>query len=889
MTSNRQPILATDLDGTFIPLGNDRQQVRDLRTLADYSAAGKLTIVFVTGRHLDSISDAVIEHDLPIPDIIIGDVGTSIYLREGDPAGSGISTSDSIRLAETHRLNPEYAKALEQIVGSCTHESLRNELQAVEGIRIQEPFKQGPFKLSYYAGAELLETVQHAIGSILADRKLPWELLVSVDPFNGDGLVDLLPINVNKSFALKWWLAQLPSDRSNVVFTGDSGNDLAALTSGVQAIVVGNASGQVVENVLQHHNECGTRDRVFLAKDFATSAVLAGCRWFGLLPPEKATAGGDARSGQLPLGATPLIHNKTRFSVQATQRRSMEVVVRNDGGERTIPMQAIGKNIWSVDVDNTRPGDRYAFVIDGQSSDPRPDPRSRCQPDGVHEFSQIVSHQRYPWQDQGWKGLPCEDLIVYELHIGTFNKPGTFLSAIERIPELVNLGITAVELLPVAQSAGARNWGYDGVNLFAPFSPYGTPDDLRRLVDALHAAGIAVILDVVYNHPGPEGNYLAEFGSYFSRKHGTPWGPAYNFDGRHQELARRYVVDNALYWLEEFHFDGLRFDAIHFMFDDSKHPIVAEVTDAVGELETKLGRKLLLIGETNVFDSKMIAPRAAGGYGFDAIWCDDFMHSTYSIGSPETRLTDRTYDGSGDLAETLRCGYLYEGFPRQRIRRKADQRPNLDHVPKLVFALQTHDGVGNHPRGQRLHHLAGANFQKACVALNLLYPAIPMIFMGDEFQESNPFHFFADFQAPWVRDAIEKGRRNEYPNHDWSDAVSPLSVKAFNQSRLSRPDSDESRSMSAWYRELIAIRKRWQTAGLLHHRNLTTFHDSEHSVFALTYENGSRSATVAARIVNPDQAVEDLVDVDAIGELRLHSAGSSEKALGPNQALVLES
>ena len=285
-------------------------------------------------------------------------------------------------------------------------------------------------------------------------------------------------------------------------------------------------------------------------------------------------------------------------------------------------------------------------------------------PAGVHGASQVIDHA-FDWTDQDWQGVPQEDLIIYELHIGSFTESGTFLAAIERLDELVELGVTAIELMPLATAAGRWNWGYDGVNLFAPSPNYGSPDDLRRLINAAHHKGLAVILDVVYNHLGPEGNYLADFGPYFSKRHTTPWGAAPNFDDQGSEQLRRFFVANAIGWLDEYHFDGLRVDAIHCMRDDNDPHIASQISKAVTQWSEKTGRKTTLIAESNVYDPNMLAPRSSGGIGFDAEWCDDFLHGVFAVVRPGEQLCHRSYQAD-DLQQTLKYGFVYEGTLREQ-------------------------------------------------------------------------------------------------------------------------------------------------------------------------------------------------------------------------------
>ena len=335
---------------------------------------------------------------------------------------------------------------------------------------------------------------------------------------------------------------------------------------------------------------------------------------------------------------------------------------------------------------------------------------------------------------------------------------GTYQAAIAKLDELKQLGITAIELLPIGQSPGRWNWGYDGVNYFAPRNTFGHPDDLKAFIDACHAREIAVILDVVYNHVGPEGNYLNEFGYYRSKKHATPWGDALNFDGSGNPMVREFVISNVLFWIQEYHFDGVRLDAIHFMFDDSETTIIEEVRTRFREYANTLDREIYLIAEANIYDPHLLSDAK----NYDAIWSDCLMHSIYSHGNPDVRLTDRHYVAARDLGEALEHAYVFSVPQAIRVTEEDRHRhhPNGDkqYIQSLVMALQTHDSVGNHPHGKRIHHLTCLDFQKAAAPLILLYPSIPMIFMGEEWATDAPFPFFADFEDQGLRQAVDQGR-----------------------------------------------------------------------------------------------------------------------------------
>ena len=543
-------------------------------------------------------------------------------------------------------------------------------------------------------------------------------------------------------------------------------------------------------------------------------------------------------------------------------------------------------------------GTRYAMLA--ESGHPLPDPRSRFQPEGVHGPSEIVDPQAYVWADEGWRPPPLRDLIIYELHVGTFTEEGTFRAAIAQLSELVALGVTAVELMPVSPAPGRWNWGYDGVSLFAVKEQYGRPDDLKALVDAAHAHGLSVLLDVVYNHFGPEGNYLAQFGPFFTDRHPTPWGPGLNFDGEGRELARQYVVDNAVQWLEEFRFDGLRLDAVQFMFDDSAVPITAEIAAAADAVTQRTGREKLVIGESNVYVPSLLRPRgndgrqdrvqtpadATGeesGSGFDGLWADDFLYAVHTLLTGEQRI-DRPFEGATDVAESLRRGALYEGVPGGRRRVEG---PRLD-LSRLVWSIQNHDLVGNDPHGRRMTELAGPQAHRAAAALLLLYPAVPLLFMGEEFAAATPFHFFTDFGDTHLREAVKEGRRRECEHLDWSGIVCPTSEDAFTRSLLG-PQSAGDAAMLNWYETLIGVRKRWQSAGLLTGDAMTVGHDAADHTYHLSYAVGGRRAGLIVRLT-PQGQTSPTLPVETPGTPVLSSVPPTGQVfeMGRHDAVVWE-
>lgn len=820
-------ILATDLDGTLIPLEGNKRNRSDLKVLTRELEAAHVTLVFVTGRHYELALRAIDENQLPEPHWLITDVGTSI--RKCDAARQYVPV-------------PEYAAELRNIISRFQREQVEQHLGRITNLQLQEPEKQSEFKVSYYVDRTRLTNAVEQIRSVIRDYELPWSLISSVDPFTNDGLIDLLPAGVSKAFALKWFARHVSIATERLVFAGDSGNDLAVFAGGYRGIVVGNAHPDVASEAMRTHIQKGWTDRLYLAKKKATSGVLAGCRWFGLLPA--------LRDSSELLGATPIGDGRVQFRVWAPHADNVEISIEAGGfdpvrmnrdaiGYHTAVLEGIGANA------------KYRYILDGGES--RPDPVSRFQPDGVHGPSQVIDPQSFAWNDGHWPGVSKRELVIYELHVGAFTSAGTFQAAIKRLPELVELGITAVELLPVAQSPGCWNWGYDGVNLFAPRNTYGCPDDFRMFVDACHDCGLAVLLDVVYNHFGPEGNYLADFGPYRSSRHHTPWGDALNFDAEQSEHVRRFVVENAIRWLDEYHLDGLRLDAVHFMFDDSDFTILDEIRLAVADFADTVARPIHLIAESNVYDPDLLTETDERP-AWDGIWCDCLMHAVYSHAVPEVRLTAREYHGFPDIVQALKSGYIYEGRNHERRSRagRTDQHnkspADKTQMGSLIVALQTHDAVGNHPEGKRLHQLTSKEYQKAAAALVLLSPTIPMIFMGEESAAETHFPFFADFEDEGLRKAVDAGRQAEYPHHDWSRSILPSDPRAFHSAtQLTGQGSDEMRD---WYRELLTLRKQGINAGWLNEAAFEV--EAASDQIQLSYRTGSDTALCVTVDLNPE-------------------------------------
>jgi maltooligosyltrehalose trehalohydrolase len=504
-----------------------------------------------------------------------------------------------------------------------------------------------------------------------------------------------------------------------------------------------------------------------------------------------------------------------RFRVWAPTRSRVEVVIESGSAAPSVhPLTKAADGTFAGLVAAARAGSRYRYRLDGEG--PYPDPASRFQPTGVHGASEVIAAADFQWSDAGWRGVRLEDLVVYELHVGTFTPRGTFAALIERLPYLRDLGITAIELMPVADWPGARNWGYDGVALFAPARCYGRPDDLRALVDAAHGLGLGVLLDVVYNHLGPDGNYLGRFSPYyFSTRHQTPWGDAVNLDGRESAMVRGFFIENALHWLHEYHVDGLRLDATHALIDDGPRHFLAELSGRVRSAVR--GREVLLIAEDRRNLAHMLRPEADGGWGLDAVWADDFHHQMRRALAGDRQGYYRDYAGSAaDIATTLRRGWFFCGQYSAHLRRARGTDPSGIAPRRFVICLQNHDQVGNRALGERLHQQIDLAAYRAATVLLLCVPETPLLFMGQEWAASTPFLYFTDHH-PGLGKLVTEGRRREFAAFPaFADPQArrripdPQARTTFEHSRLNWPEQASEPHASIWRlsRALLAMRRR---------------------------------------------------------------------------------
>ncbi len=496
------------------------------------------------------------------------------------------------------------------------------------------------------------------------------------------------------------------------------------------------------------------------------------------------------------------------FSVWAPNAKQVSVELVGSTEPRVYALQRQDDDVFSGVIATAAAGLDYRYRLDGGEG--RPDPVSRFQPEGVHGPSRVVDPRSFRWTDKAWRGIPMADLVIYEIHIGTFTDEGTFEAAIPHLDALKAMGVTAIEIMPVAQFPGARNWGYDGVQPFAVQNTYGGPDGLRTLVNAAHERGVAVVLDVVYNHIGPEGNYLGEYGPYFTETYRTPWGPAVNYDGAESDGVRRFVIDNALYWVTEFHIDALRLDAIHGIYDFGAQHILAELAEAVRRQGKALKRTVLVIGESDLNDPRVVRPVKAGGYGLDGQWSDDFHHAVHSALTKEVSGYYSDFGGITPIATALSHRFVYNGA-RSAYRRRRHGAPSVD-VPgdRFVICIQNHDQIGNRAFGDRLAATLTFEQLKLAASLMLLSPYVPLLFMGEEYGEKRPFQYFVSHDDEKLVDAVRKGRREEFKAFGWGDEVSdPQSRDTFVNSRLDRSVATRAphSHMRALYGELLALRR----------------------------------------------------------------------------------
>ncbi|HEX2831837.1 MAG TPA: malto-oligosyltrehalose trehalohydrolase [Thermoanaerobaculia bacterium] len=559
---------------------------------------------------------------------------------------------------------------------------------------------------------------------------------------------------------------------------------------------------------------------------------------------------------RLPLGARLQEGNRCEFRVWAPNRNRVDVHIVA-ANERRVPLEKRPDGYFEAVVDDCPEGTRYLYVLDGESE--RPDPASRLQPDGVHAPSAVVGSD-FEWHDSGWKGIPLETYVVYELHVGTFTREGTFDAVIAQLDSLKELGVTVVELLPIAQFPGGRNWGYDGVYPGAAQASYGGPRALKRLVDACHQRGLAIALDVVYNHLGPEGNYLSEFGPYFTDRYKTPWGLALNFDGPHSDFVRWFFIHNALQWIDEFHFDALRVDAVHAIVDHSAEPFLQDLNVAVHERARELGRTVVSIAESDLNDPRVILPAGELGLDFDSQWMDDYHHALHTLLTGEQ---DGYYSSFplkvSNLARVMEHGFLFIGQHSPYRGRKYGAKPRTRNGAQFVVSIQNHDQVGNRMLGERLANLVSIDRLRLAAAAIVLSPFVPMLFMGEEYGEKAPFQYFTSHGDEALIEAVRKGRLEEFDDFDWEgEPPDPHDEETFHRSKLnwSALERDEHASMRRLYKQLLALRRDHPALRNLDLDSLETFaYDAKQVLLVRRWSEGQQ-ALVAFNFSDKAQNVD---------------------------------
>jgi maltooligosyltrehalose trehalohydrolase len=536
-----------------------------------------------------------------------------------------------------------------------------------------------------------------------------------------------------------------------------------------------------------------------------------------------------------PCGAISQPDGSVRWRVWSPQAKSLQLVLyQRDAGQRTLEMEPEPGGYFVRRERGIAEGQRYSFRIDGGPA--RPDPASRWQPDGVHRPSAVLLPEQFVWAEGGWTSIPREQLVIYELHVGTFTPEGTFDAVIPRLAALAELGVTAIELMPVAQFPGTRGWGYDGVHPYAVQNSYGGPHGLQRLINACHRLRLAIILDVVYNHLGPEGNYLAEFGPYFTDRYRTPWGAAMNFDGRGSDPVRAFVLDNVRQWIRDYRVDGLRLDAVHAIYDFSARHILREIKEAADDESRRLGRPVHVIAESNLNDVRLLDPPERGGYGLDAQWSDDFHHCVHTLLTGENTGYYADFGRPEQLVKALNETFVYDGRCSV-FRGRRHGAPAGDHPgDRFLVSIQTHDQVGNRARGDRFGTLLSPSQQRLAAGLLLLAPHLPLLFMGEEYGETRPFPFFCSFLDPQLADAVRNGRRAEFAEFRWQGEIpDPQDEATFQSAKLtwSWPEDSVHAGLRRLYGDLFAARRRWPALCDFHHRRAELLGSSARRVLRL--------------------------------------------------------
>ena len=534
------------------------------------------------------------------------------------------------------------------------------------------------------------------------------------------------------------------------------------------------------------------------------------------------------------VGAVYTGDGKVEFCIWAPFAENVEVIIK--GSERSQPLSKDDKGYWSKNLQDVKPGEFYKFRIDDREF---PDPASLSQPEGVHSWSQIIDHNSFSWQDDNWNSRELDEMIIYELHVGTFTTQGTFEAIIEKLDHLEELGINTIELMPVSQFPGGRNWGYDGIYPFAAQNSYGGVEGLKKLIDACHGRDFSIILDVVYNHLGPEGNYIAQYGPYFTDKYHTPWGSAINFDDEYSDQVRHHFIQNALMWLEDFHFDGLRLDAVHEIIDRGASHFLKELSEKTDELENRTGRRYVLIAESDLNDTRLIEDYEKGGYGLEGQWVDDFHHAVHTVLTGEKAGYYSDYGKMEFLAKAFKQAFIYDGMYSPFRKRTIGNSPKGIAPTNFVICIQNHDQVGNRLLGERLAELVSFEKQKLAAATMLSAPFVPMLFMGEEFGENNPFQYFISHGDPDLVKAVQEGRKREFEyffhSHSEAEFPDPQAEETFRNSRLNWnfKEEDKKKQMFGFYKELLKLKKQGAFASFGNY-NVKTEADEEKKILKVS-------------------------------------------------------
>ena len=544
-----------------------------------------------------------------------------------------------------------------------------------------------------------------------------------------------------------------------------------------------------------------------------------------------------------------------------------------------LPLEKESYGYWQLTTERVRPGDLYQFIIDDK--DPLPDPASLSQPEGVHGPSQAIDIMEHKWHDHDWDNFFLKDYITYELHTGTFTPEGTFSAMEEKLDYLVDLGITAIEIMPVSQFAGARNWGYDGVFPYCVQDSYGGAKGLQQLVDACHRKGIAVILDVVYNHIGPEGNILSQFGPYFTDKYNTPWGNAINFDDAWCDGVRQYFIENALMWFRDFHIDALRMDAVHAIKDFSPVHLLEEIRLKVDELMEETGKTHYLIVEMDLNDTRFINPVSKGGFGMDAQWIDEFHHALRVSSGQERNGYYADFEPISSLAKSYKDAYVFDGIFSEHRKRKFGVRAEENPGNQFVVFSQNHDHVGNRMLGERTSQLVSYEMQKLLAGAVIVSPYLPFFFMGEEWSESNPFQYFVSHTDPELAEAVRKGRKSEFAAfHLEGEAPDPVSEETFNNSKLQWDllKEESHQTMFQYYKKLIQLRKELPALNSPDRNAMEVHADPVDEVIIIHRWSGDEHI---AGVLNFSKSVHSVVLPESVSQWQKLIASSDEEWNGP--------